>query len=85
VQLAFGRSFSPDEDKIGGAPSAVIGNRIAQERFGGGPLALGKIIDLNGVDYTVVGVLKPGFRFDENQAETLGKAQRVSYRELLCL
>jgi predicted permease len=69
VQLAFGRSFSQDEDKIGGAPAAVISDRIAQERFGGGRVALGKTLDLNGVDYTVVGVLKPGFRFDENQAD----------------
>ncbi len=69
VQLAFGRSFSPDEDKIGGAPSAVISNRIAQQRFAGGPAALGRTLALNGVDHTVVGVLKPGFRFDEKQAD----------------
>ena len=69
AQMAFGRGFSPDEDKIGGAPAAIISNRVAQERFGGGPVALGKTLDLNGVDYTVVGVLKSGFRFDENQAD----------------
>jgi predicted permease len=69
VQLAFGRSFSPDEDRIGGAATAVISSRIALERFGGGRAALGKTLDLNGVDYTVVGVLEPGFRFDENEAD----------------
>lgn len=69
VQLAFGPSFSSDEDRIGGAPAAVISNRIAQERFAGGPAALGRTLALNGVDHTVVGVLKPGFRFDENQAD----------------
>ena len=69
VQLAFGRSFSPDEDRIGGAPAAVISNRIAQERFADGPAALGRSLALNGVDHTVVGVLKPGFRFDEKQAD----------------
>src|SRR5579862_344521 len=51
ARLAFGRSFSPDEDKIGGAPAAVISHRIAQERFGGGNTALGKTLALNGVDY----------------------------------
>jgi hypothetical protein len=69
VQLAFGRSFSPDEDRSEGAPAAVISNRIAQERFAGGPAALGRALALNGVDHTVVGVLKPGFRFDEKQAD----------------
>jgi predicted permease len=69
VQLAFGRSFSADEDKIGGPPTAIISNRVAQERFGGGPGALGKTLVVNGVGYTVAGVLKPGFRFDEKQAD----------------
>jgi putative ABC transport system permease protein len=69
VQLAFGRSFSPDEDKIRGVPAAIISSRVAQERFGGGPSALGKTLALNGVDHTVVGVLKPGFRFDDTQAD----------------
>lgn len=69
VQLAFGRYFSPDEDKIGGAPAAVISNRVAQERFGGGPAALGRNLVVNGVDYAVVGVLKPGFRFDDKQTD----------------
>lgn len=69
VQLAFGRSFSQDEDKIGGVPAAIISTRVARERFGGGPAALGKNLALNGVDHTVVGVLKPGFRFDEKRTE----------------
>ena len=69
VQLAAGRSFSLDEDEIGGAPAAIISRPIAQERFGGDAAALGKILAMNGVDYTVVGVLEPGFRFDTNQAD----------------
>jgi putative ABC transport system permease protein len=69
VHLAFGRSFSPNEGKIGGAPAAVISNRVAQERFGGGLAALSKTLALNGVDYTVVGVLRPGFRFDDKQTD----------------
>ncbi|HKX00538.1 MAG TPA: ABC transporter permease [Bryobacteraceae bacterium] len=68
AQLAFGRAFSPEEDKMGGAPAAVISSRIARERFGS-QAPLGKTLTLNGVNYTVVGVLKPGFRFDEKQAD----------------
>ena len=69
VQMAFGRSFSADEDKIRGAPAVVISHRLAQERFGASAAALGKTLALNGVDHTVVGVLKPGFRFDDKQAD----------------
>jgi len=69
VQLAYGRSFSAEEDKVGGAPAAVISDRLLRGRFGGSPSAIGKTLTLNGVDYTVVGALKPGFRFDETQAD----------------
>ncbi len=43
VQLAAGRGFSPDEDKIGGVSAVVIGNRLWQDRFGGSPAALAGI------------------------------------------
>ena len=37
--------------------------------FRGSPAALGKSITLNGDDYTIVGVLRPGFRFGNQQAD----------------
>ncbi len=47
-------------------PAVVISDRLWQNRFAGSPAALGKAITLNGVSYTIVGVLKPGFRaFDQ--------------------
>ncbi len=69
VELALGRSFSADEDRMGGAPAAVISNRLWQTRFGGAPSAIGKLITLNGAGYTIVGVLQPGFRFEEQPAD----------------
>ncbi len=49
VKLAVGRAFSPREDRTGGMPAAVIGNRSWRSRFGGYPAAVGKPIALNGV------------------------------------
>src|SRR5258708_6319547 len=69
VQLAVGRGFSADEDKIGGAPAVVISNRLWQDRFWGSPAALGKYLTLNGIDHTIVGVLEPEFRFGNQQAD----------------
>lgn len=69
VSLAMGRSFSPAEDKIGGMPAAVISNRLWRERFGGDRAILRKPITLNGAGYTVVGVLSPAFRFEEQTAD----------------
>ncbi len=69
VQLAVGRGFSADEDKIGGVPAVVISNRLWQDRFGGSPAALGKNLTLNGIDHMIVGVLEPEFRFGNQQAD----------------
>ncbi len=69
ASLALGRELSPEEDRIGGPPAVVISHRLWQARFSGDRAALGKIITLNGVDYTIVGVLQPGFRFGNQQAD----------------
>jgi predicted permease len=76
VKLALGRDLSPEEDRTGGTPAVVISDRLWQDRFGGSPATLGKAITLDGVDYTIVGVLRPGFRFGDRQAHvytTLGR------------
>jgi predicted permease len=69
VRLAAGRGFSPDEDQIGGSPTVVISDRLWQDRFGRSRAALGKNLALNGIDHTIVGVLGPGFRFGDRQAD----------------
>ncbi|MDE3137389.1 MAG: ABC transporter permease [Acidobacteriota bacterium] len=62
-KLAFGREFTPTEDRPGGAPVAIISDHLWKGRFARSPTALGQSVSLNGVDYTVVGVLAPGFHF----------------------
>ncbi len=69
VKLALGRELTPEEDQRGGAPSVVVSNRLWQERFAGNRTALGKSITLDGVDYTIVGVLPPGFRFERQEVD----------------
>jgi predicted permease len=69
VKLSLGRDFSPQEDRYGGVPAAIISNRLWQERFAGSPMALGVVIALSGTDYTIVGVLGPRFRFGNAPAD----------------
>ncbi|MEY2427452.1 MAG: hypothetical protein QOJ40_337, partial [Verrucomicrobiota bacterium] len=69
VRLALGREFSPEEDRNGGAPVAIISNGLWRARFGGNASALGKSAVLNGVETTIVGVLQPGFRFGTDYAD----------------
>jgi predicted permease len=47
-----------------------------QDRFAGSPAVLGKAITLDGVDYTIVGVLRPGFRFGSLQADVYTPLER---------
>ena len=69
VKLALGRNISREEDRYGGPPAVVISNRLWKDRFAGNPAALSKSITLNGVDYTIVGILQPGFRFRNQPAD----------------
>ena len=64
VRLALGREFSPQEDQHAGAPVVIISNRLWRNRFAGSPEALGKLVTLDGVGCTIVGVLPPGFHFE---------------------
>ena len=43
-------------------PEAVISHRLWQARFGANPAAVGSPLVVNGDPYTIVGVLRPGFR-----------------------
>jgi predicted permease len=69
VKLALGRELSPDEDRNGGMPAVVISDRLWRDRFAGNRAALGKTITLEGVDYTIVGILQAGFDFITKQAD----------------
>jgi predicted permease len=58
----LGRTFLPEEDRPGSARVAVLSNGIWKRQFGGDRSIIGRSIVLSGDQYTVVGVLGPGFR-----------------------
>jgi putative ABC transport system permease protein len=60
-----GRGFTSDEDQPGGRPVALVGHRLWQRRFGGDRGAPDLTLKLDGIVYTVVGVMPPGFAFPE--------------------
>jgi len=59
---ALGRVFSPDEDRPGGPPLAVMSHGLWVRRFGSDPGLIGRVIVLNDEAYTVIGVLRTSFR-----------------------
>ncbi|MCB1033603.1 MAG: ABC transporter permease, partial [Acidobacteria bacterium] len=59
AQPVLGRSFEAGDDR-GGASLAVLSYESWQKRYGGDPGVLGRILELNGEAYQVVGVMEPG-------------------------
>ncbi|MGA9885456.1 MAG: ABC transporter permease [Candidatus Acidiferrales bacterium] len=66
IPFAKGRGFTAQEDSPGGPPVAVLTNGLWRNRFGSDPNIVGKGIDLDGTEYTVVGVMKPIYAPDLN-------------------
>lgn len=66
ANAAMGRTFLPEEDRHPGAhPVAVISDGFWQRRFGSSTEAVGKNIQLNGLRFTIIGVMPRGFIGDE--------------------
>ena len=61
VQPILGRALTPEDDKAGASPVAVISYGYWQRRFGRDPAAVGKAITVNSVPATIVGVAPPEF------------------------
>jgi predicted permease len=62
VQPALGRVLSESDDQApGSGPVAVASYAWFQRRLNGDPAALGKLIRIQGQDYTLIGVAQPGF------------------------
>ena len=55
----IGRTFSEDEDKVGGPPVVVISDRLWRRVFNGDSKVLGRSITLHDQNYTVIGVMPP--------------------------
>ncbi len=62
IQPILGRALTPDDDKVGAAPVVLLGDGFWARKFARDPNIVGKQITLDGVSYTVVGVL-PSSKF----------------------
>jgi predicted permease len=69
VPLFRGRAFLPEEDRLGGAPVAIISYVMWQRRFGGSPAAIGMRLVFEGKAYTIVGIAPAGFRLADEDTD----------------
>src|SRR4029078_565317 len=65
----MGRLLEPREEASGLDRVAVISYSMWQRRFDADAAILGKTIVLDGIQYEVVGVMRPGFQFPNADAE----------------
>jgi predicted permease len=73
VKIPLGRSFAPEEDRVGAPIRVVILSHEAwTNRFGADPTIIGRTLSLNGNSYNVIGVAPRGFT-----SPILGRAPEI--------
>ena len=63
VAPVLGRSFLPEEEKVGANRVVLVSHGLWQRQFGGDRSLVNKTVQLNGESYTVLGIMPPGFQF----------------------
>ena len=66
-QPLIGRDFLPDEDQGSGTQVAILGYNLWKSRYSGDREILGKTLQLNEQNFTVIGVMPEGVQFPFNQ------------------
>src|SRR5438552_7361430 len=62
VKPILGRTFRPDEDQVPGRDAVVVlGHDFWRDQFAGAPDVVGRMIRLDGLDFTVIGVAPESF------------------------
>jgi putative ABC transport system permease protein len=67
VQPRLGRGFRYEEEEKGKNQVIVLSYGLWQQKFGGSASVIGNDIAVNGLPYTIVGVMPPAFAFPDRQ------------------
>ena len=62
VQPRLGRNFTSEEDQPGKNREVVLSDGLWKQQFGSDPQAVGKTLSLDGVNYTIIGVMPEWFQ-----------------------
>ncbi len=63
----LGRNFLPEENQPGVAKAVIISDSLWKSDFGGTPDVIGRPVVVNGESGSIVGVMKPGFQFPNQE------------------
>ena len=61
VRPAVGRDFQVDEDTPNGWRVVILSDGLWRRRFNGDPDAIGRVISMNDLQFTIIGVMPPTF------------------------
>jgi len=84
VAPVLGRTLRKDDDQLGAAPVVILGGGIWERKFGSSPDIIGRPIRLNGVAYTIIGVIPATFTFYGNARDVytpIGQWTDPSFRD----
>jgi putative ABC transport system permease protein len=80
VAPMLGRHFRADEDVYGAPDVILLGYGVWESRYGADSSLIGRVIQVNGLPHTVVGVMPKGFMFPEAEQAWVPLAPRVETR-----
>ena len=66
VKPVIGRTFTPEEDRVGGDPVVVVSEGFWKRKFGSSTNILAKSININGKVRNIIGVVPASFRFSRS-------------------
>ncbi len=69
VEAARGRIFQSTEDQPNGDHLVVISHSFWQTHLGGDAEVVGRSVSFSGSNYTVIGVMPPGFQLPQDEAD----------------
>ena len=69
VKPMLGRNITLEEDKPGANHVVILSHAVWTANFGGDTKIIGKQIWLNNAQYTIIGVMPPGFVFPDRQTQ----------------
>src|SRR5579864_4753728 len=71
VKPELGRDFADAEDKPGAPPVAIISHSLWERKFSSSPAVLSQTITLDNQNYSIIGVMPPGFEILQQAADVI--------------
>ena len=84
VPVEYGRPFEQDEDQPGRDRVVILSHGLWSQQFHSDPSAVGRVVTLDGVQRTIVGIMPAGFAFPSRAVQlwlpaTIDPRQTVDY------